>query len=185
MKGHGGAAKTGGVPCGRPGKNCQTQKEPNKQAPAAPALSEAVCLLLLRVRDCRRRNTAAPLGTSILCPCFGGCSRGAPQRNCPASSPCGCRRDAQALCASAHSSGGARRIPELCLPRGAAGRARARVVRTLPASGRHRRPLRPPLLLWAGLPGVARDLAGHSGAVQHPELAQREVTFLDWTLPAD
>lgn len=53
MKGHGGAAKTGGVPCGRPGKNCQTQKEPNKQAPAAPALSEAVCLLLLRVRDHR------------------------------------------------------------------------------------------------------------------------------------
>lgn len=185
MKGHRGVAKTGGVPCGQSGKNCQTQKEPNKQAPAAPALSEAVCLLLLRVRDRRRRNTAAPLGTSILCPCFGGCSGGAPQRNCPASSPCGCRRDAQALCASAHSSGGARRSPELCLPRGAAGRARACVVRTLPAPGRHRRPLRPPLLLWAALSGVARDLAGHSGAVQHPELAQREVTFLDWTLPAD
>lgn len=50
-----------------------------------------------------------------------------------------------------------------------------------PHPGRRRRPRRPQLVPWAGLPGAA---GGAGGGVEHPALAQREVTFLDRTRTA-
>lgn len=59
-------------------------------------------------------------------------------------------------------SGGARRSPELCLPRGAAGGGGKTSAQSEACShpGRRRRPRRPQLVPWAGLPGAAGGAGG-------------------------
>lgn len=174
------------------GKNCQTQKEPNKQAPAA-ALSEAVLLLWLRVRD----SQSVLLSQDTDDETWRQHSRGPGSSAAASAGAAGAPHGETAPPARCAAAGGTHNLPapRPALRRGLAGAPNCacpvgrrgggqdqRAVGSLPA------PRQAPATSEAAvsaLGGVARSRGGRGvGGVEHPALAQREVTFLDRTRTA-
>lgn len=152
------------------GKNCQTQKEPNKQAPAA-ALSEAVLLLWLRVRDSQsvllsqdtddetwRQHSRGPGSSAAASAGAAGAPHGetAPPARCAAAG--GTHNLSAPRPALRRGLAGA---PNCACPVGRRGGGKTSAQsEACPHPGRRRRPQRPQLVPWAGLPGAAGGAGG-------------------------